>query len=1101
MNRSLWFIGGCLAMGLSLPTPAQVIPDQTLGSESSMLVPDVDIGGELTDIIEGGAIRGGNLFQSFQAFNVAADQRLFFNNPAGIANIISRVTGNSGSDILGTLGVLGSADLFLINPNGILFGPNARLDVNGSFIASTANSVVFENGFAFSATNPQAPPLLTMNVPIGLQLGPNPGSIANQSRAVDASGNTVGLQVRSGKTIGLLGGDVTLAGGHLTAPQGRIELGAVASNAVASNGDRPVQVSLTAVENGFALGYDAVQNFAGIRLTQAAVADASGPGGGEIQVQAEVFSVLDGAQVIAITEGDQPGGTITLDTTAAIEIIGTTPDGLIASQVSSRTEGTGQAGDLNIYTARLQIDNGVVSAASFGDGDGGDLTVLAAEAIELSADEVDGLPRGLINAALADGNAGDLLIQTGRLVVRDGAAVISGTRSRGDGGDLTIEAATSVEVTGTSPDGVVASRIQSAATDGPESVRQRFGPSLVMGNAGDLTLDTPVVVVRDGAQILTGTDGVGNGGRLTVRATESVLVQGDSADGQFLSSLFSDTKGKGAGGTVTIETQNLQVADGGRVSTASFGPGKGGDLIILATEAVDVSGMAADESTLSARAFDRGNAGNLTIDTQRFTVRDGAQISVSTHSAGQGGNLTVNATEFVHAMGVQAGTRSGFFANVNEGGSGNGGTLAINTRQLRVQDGAWISATTSRGSPARGGTVSIQATESIDLAGTDQFGIPSLIFAETFGRGQAGDLSIATGQLVVRDGAQISASTFDSGAGGTLRVTADSVELSGTSADGFIKSGLFAASGIEGIFSGTGPGGDLQLTTHKLVIHDQAQLAVSSIDSGNAGQLEVVAQEIRLDNGQITGATPSGEGGNLSLRSPLILLRNGSQISATAEGMGNGGNITFQSDFILAIDHENSDIVANAFAGQGGNINITAEGVFGLAQTSGLLDASISEINASSATGIDGVIDITSPDVDPSSSLVELPDTVIDPTDQVVAGCAAAEGNSFTIAGRGGLPETPTEIIRGQNLWEDLQDFSTAGEGYASVRSPQPHTSASSAPDVLVEATGWVINADGQVALVAALSDTDQARGAAPDCGDLRPQRDSDLSARGDRAS
>ncbi|NEO70934.1 MAG: filamentous hemagglutinin N-terminal domain-containing protein, partial [Moorea sp. SIO3H5] len=138
---------------------ADIVPDQTLGNESSVVIPNTTVRGEIADKIEGGATRGANLFHSFQEFNVGELQRVYFANPSGIENILTRVTGSNISNILGTLGVDGTANLFLLNPNGILFGPQSKLDVAGSFFASDANSLVFGDGQEFSATSPEAPPL------------------------------------------------------------------------------------------------------------------------------------------------------------------------------------------------------------------------------------------------------------------------------------------------------------------------------------------------------------------------------------------------------------------------------------------------------------------------------------------------------------------------------------------------------------------------------------------------------------------------------------------------------------------------------------------------------------------------------------------------------------------------------------------------------------------------------------------------------------------------------------------------------------------------------------------------------------------------------
>ena len=193
---------------------AQIVPDRTLGNESSEIAPNVEVKGLPAQLIEGGAARGSNLFHSFTEFNVGELQRVYFANPTGIENILSRVTGSNVSHILGTLGVNGSANLFFLNPNGIIFGENAQLDVAGSFVGSTANSFVFPDGSEFSATNPTAPPLLTINLTPGLQYGQNPrGDIVN-------SGN---LTVAPRHTLSLSGKDVTSTG-NLTAPGGMVQL-------------------------------------------------------------------------------------------------------------------------------------------------------------------------------------------------------------------------------------------------------------------------------------------------------------------------------------------------------------------------------------------------------------------------------------------------------------------------------------------------------------------------------------------------------------------------------------------------------------------------------------------------------------------------------------------------------------------------------------------------------------------------------------------------------------------------------------------------------------------------------------------------------------
>ncbi|MEO0684551.1 MAG: filamentous hemagglutinin N-terminal domain-containing protein, partial [Cyanobacteria bacterium J06649_11] len=172
----LWGLSITLSLIPVVQAEAQLVPDNTLGKENS-LVNSVD---SVTKRVDGGAIRGSNLFHSFQEFNIGNGQSVSFSNPIGIKNILTRVTGKNASQIFGKLGVLGDANLFLINPSGIFFGENAKLDMGGSFIGSTANSLKLSDGTEFNAINPSINPILTISVPLGLQYGNNPGNIELQ---------------------------------------------------------------------------------------------------------------------------------------------------------------------------------------------------------------------------------------------------------------------------------------------------------------------------------------------------------------------------------------------------------------------------------------------------------------------------------------------------------------------------------------------------------------------------------------------------------------------------------------------------------------------------------------------------------------------------------------------------------------------------------------------------------------------------------------------------------------------------------------------------------------------------------------------------------
>ncbi|HEY9606086.1 MAG TPA: filamentous hemagglutinin N-terminal domain-containing protein, partial [Allocoleopsis sp.] len=229
-NNGFWWssvTGVMAAIGVvasyPFPTLAQITPDQTLGAEASRITPNVDVRGGMADRIDGGAIRGSNLFHSFRDFNVGELQRVYFANPQGIENILGRVTGSTRSNILGTLGVDGGANLFLINPNGIIFGPNAKLDIRGSFLAGTADGFKFPDGSEFRAKDPNAPPLVTVNIPIGLQYGPDaPAALVSQA------------DLTVGQSMMLSGGSVTSTG-KLSAPEGLVAVEGVAGDVQVQN--------------------------------------------------------------------------------------------------------------------------------------------------------------------------------------------------------------------------------------------------------------------------------------------------------------------------------------------------------------------------------------------------------------------------------------------------------------------------------------------------------------------------------------------------------------------------------------------------------------------------------------------------------------------------------------------------------------------------------------------------------------------------------------------------------------------------------------------------------------------------------------------------
>ncbi len=246
-----------------------------------------------------------------------------------------------------------------------------------------------------------------------------------------------------------------------------------------------------------------------------------------------------------------------------------------------------------------------------------------------------------------------------------------------------------------------------------------------------------------------------------------------------------------------------------------------------------------------------------------------------------------------------------------------------------------------------------------------------------------------------------------------------------------------------------------------------AEVAVRSRGSGNAGSLRVDAGLVLLENqGKLRATTASGEGGNIDLQvQDLILLRANSLISAEAENTGNGGNITINAPFIVAVPSENNDIFASAILGQGGNIFITTQGIYGLEHRSSLTTES--DINASSQFGVSGTVEINNPDADPSQGLVELPAELVDASNQITTGCAAAGENEFIITGRGGLPPNPKQVLSSSAVQVEWVELDADAENRASVDREAREIDVNQPINEIVEAQGWIADANGNVSLVA----------------------------------
>nr|WP_244142157.1 filamentous hemagglutinin N-terminal domain-containing protein [aff. Roholtiella sp. LEGE 12411] len=662
---------------------AQIIPDNNLPNNTT-----IKLDGD-TRSIEGGTQVGSNVFHSFKDFSVPTGTSVHFNNGLDIQNIITRITGGSISNIDGLISANGAANLFLLNPNGIVFGQNARLDIGGSFLASTGNRLIFRDGFEFSATHPQTTPLLSINVPIGLQLSTNPRPIRVEGAGhnliglafspVVRSNSLTGLRVQPGRTLALVGGDVILEGGTITAEGGRIEIGSVGNNGL---------VNINPTTFGWNLEYKNVFSFQDISLSKRALADASGITSGSIQMQGHNITFTDGSVSLIQNQGSLSGGTLKVNASEFLDISGTDPVAMIAGSLRNETVGLGKAGDIAISSKHLIIrDGGQINALTFSAATSGNIVVKSSDSIQLLgvSPRNPGVFSSIGASTFNSGDAGNIELSTGRLIIKGGGALTSSTFGTGTGGNVTANAFDFISVTGYAP--IIFQQSIIGTT------------TLNTGKAGNLRVNTSKLIVRNGGRVDASTLASGDSGSVTINASKSVDISG-AIPGSKTPSLVNSSANvvaptlqnlfrlppvpSGKSGDVTINTESLNVTKGAQVSVMNAGLGDAGKLEINANR-INVTNNGGITATTAV-----GQGGDIDINSNLLQLRDG-NISATAGqqgSNGDGGNVTIN-TKNLFSLGDSSITANAF--------EGRGGNIKIDTKGLFLSANSQITASSERG--------------------------------------------------------------------------------------------------------------------------------------------------------------------------------------------------------------------------------------------------------------------------------------------------------------------------------------------------------------------------------------------------------------------
>jgi filamentous hemagglutinin family protein len=996
---------------------------------------------------------GSNLFHSFSQFNLttsgAISESATFTGPSNIQNILARVTSGSPSSIDGKVSSqIQGANLFFLNPSGVIFGPHAQLDVSGSVAVTTANYVKLVGGGRFNANLGGGDVLTSAPVSAFGFFNPAPAGVSIMGSNTGSNGVInpgPGLDIAPEKSFSIVAGNISINAGNISGAGSRVNLVSVKSAGEA-------QLDATSLDS--ALDVSQFLTLGNVTLTLSRL-NVDGPSGGPVQIRGRDVR-LDQSSISSVTTGSSDGRSVDISATGTVDLQGAQ----ILSFISTASTGTGNGGNISVSAEALNLNLGFIISPAVSFGDGGKVTLRAtsinmsngaidtvsdaqgrAGDVTLIADEI--IMRGAsifsqsaglnlsnpggggnitlrgTNAILIEGDsqvstntgtaakAGNIVVQGGDLELIDGGEIAAATGGNGDGGAISINV-----------DSLTIAGVGTLSQSKISSDTGFIGPRQT-GNAGQIAIVAREVQITNGGQISSSTFREGNGGNVNVKA-DSLLVDG-TGSGIFAT---AEPGSSGDAGSIVVQAHNLmKINFGGEISSSTFSSGDGGNVKVTGGS-LSINGAGSSFLTgISADAdHGTGNAGSVTVRADNLTLVNGGAISTDTFDMGNGGDVTITANSLL-INGAGAALPTGISADADRDSSGNAGRVVVDAGKLRINNGGKISSRTF--AAGNGGDVKVTANSLlINGAGAP---LATGILADTLGSGRAGsvivqargltitdhgaiaasadrssgesgDVAVSAEDLVLQDGGVIAAASFTTATAGSLRLTLGTLSMD---SDSSISSANF----------GSGDAGSVLVkTTDDVKLRHASSISTESA-LRNAGSIHIISGgEIKLSSGSKITASAGTNGGNIHISAPILVSLIDSNIVAIARNIG--GSITIDP---LALQLNSSTISASAGV-QGGHIDLFTSFLVGPVEAvksdGTLLLADHSSISATGGTA-NGTVNVTAPNLDLGAELITLPESLVSAANQLQERCTAllqGDFSSFISIGRGGMEEEPEEL-------------------------------------------------------------------------------------------